>query len=118
MNDYTFNNWHDFGIFCRVNLNVLKSADDEDLSPLEDFTKACIATNGGCGCTKKKRFIIAKAAYEKVVNVISDNEQLKEKIKKLLNNPPNVHFDNPIDSEKNPNATTEGNPNARHFLSF
>ena len=102
MNEYVFNNWNDFGIFCRVNLTALRNI--PDIEPVEDFVKACIATNGGCGCTKKKRFKIAKDAYEKLMDFISDNEVIKIKIKGLLNNPNKVAFKNPAKSESDPTA--------------
>jgi len=115
MNEYSFSDWNEFGIFCRLNLvtasvstrqdrmnkhhvvteNLRKLLPQDDLTPLIDFNKACLATAGGCGCSKKKRSATAKLAYSKAIKLIKDNNILQTEIKKLLNNPDKIHFYDP-----------------------
>ena len=107
MSEYIFKNWNEFGIFCRVNQKKLETALTElDLAPLSDFSKACVATAGGCGCTKKKRFAVAASSYEEVMDFISKNEALKSEIKKLLNSPEKVRFNHPEGTLTNPTEET------------
>jgi len=107
MNEYIFKNWNEFGIFYRVNQKKLEEAlPDLDLTALADFSKACVATAGGCGCTKKKRIAIAVTTYESAIDFVSKNDSVKSEIKKLLNNPEKVRFNHPEKSLTDPGATT------------
>ena len=108
MSEYIFKNWNEFGIFYRVNQKKLEaSLSGLDLTPLSDFSKACVATAGGCGCTKKKRYAAASSAYESAMGFVSDNDSVKSEIKKLLNNPKKVRFNHPEGSLTNA-AETKG----------
>tara|TARA_Y100001938_G_scaffold131492_1_gene188661 strand:+ start:17002 stop:17442 length:441 start_codon:yes stop_codon:yes gene_type:complete len=107
MSEYIFKNWNEFGIFYRVNEKRLTdSLSDLDLTPLSDFSKACIATAGGCGCTKKKRIAAAVQTYESALEFVSSNDALKSEIKKLLNNPEKVKFNHPAASLSDAGAVT------------
>ena len=107
MSEYIFKNWNEFGIFYRVNQKKLETALTElDLTPLSDFSKACIATAGGCGCTKKKRFAAASSTYETAMDFVSKNDLVKTEIKKLLNGPEKVRFNHPENSLINPTEVT------------
>ena len=107
MSEYIFKNWNEFGIFYRVNQKKMEAAlTGLDLTPLLDFSKACVATAGGCGCTKKKRIATAVSAYEGAMDFVSKNDTVKTEIKKLLNNPEKVKFNHPKASLTDPNATT------------
>ena len=104
MSEYIFKNWNEFGIFYRVNQKKLgDSLTGLDLTPLSDFSKACIATAGGCGCSKKKRFAAAGATYISAMSFVSNNDSVKNEIKNLLNNPEKVRFNHPENSLTNPN---------------
>ncbi|MAF43682.1 MAG: hypothetical protein CMI54_05900 [Parcubacteria group bacterium] len=79
---FYFNNYHEFGMFCRVNKSNLRTSDDDpstvgDLDLLgakfEEMAKAMANTAGGCGCNIKKRQEFAETKYKETVELLSKN---------------------------------------------
>ena len=95
MNVFTFNNFEEFGIFLKINLNPIRNlCSDEVKDRVNLVLNSYENSKGGCGCNSAKRKATAKALYEKSVSLIFEptNQELISFLRNSLNNPDQVSF--------------------------
>ena len=95
MNIFTFNNFQEFGIFLKINLDpILKLSSDEVKEKIRLVSQAYENSKGGCGCNSAKRKDTAKSLYEGSISSIFEptNQELISFLRNSLNNPDQIYF--------------------------
>ncbi len=75
MSQFVFNNYIDFGIFLKVNLeDMLQQSNPNIHEELRNFVNFYENSKGGCGCSIKKRQAAAKSQYLSSIPIIFSDE--------------------------------------------
>jgi hypothetical protein len=96
-NGYIFKGYRNFEMFYRVNKEKLFLETDSATigvvkNQLELFQKAVGNTVGGCPCNASKRREQAHKVYKETVEMLAQNQEIKERVLGLLNDPDEVAF--------------------------
>ncbi len=102
MNNYDFNSYVDFGIFCKINAEQLNEVFNltkpgANLTQVDAFIKSYEFAQGGCPCSLKKRTAQAQTSYHEIVTAMSNHQPASNLIKELLGEVETVSFKDSAD---------------------